>query len=145
MLALAVLDDSIGKIMPHFLVDCSESIFELHPEEKIIEQVHLAEKSTGLFNDNDNDSDNDNDNDNDIKVRVNYFKKYSTGNKVENFIHVFSHIMEGRTEDQKLALSKDIVKQLNTLFPSVPNIGANVIELKNENYYNKNMLNRESC
>ena len=42
-----------------------------------------------------------------------------------------------------MALSKDIVKQLNTLFPSVPNIGANVIELKNENYYNKNMLNRE--
>ncbi|RLA42129.1 MAG: 5-carboxymethyl-2-hydroxymuconate isomerase, partial [Gammaproteobacteria bacterium] len=65
--------------MPHFLVDCSESIFELHSEEKIIEQVHLAAKSTELFNEND------------IKVKVNSFKKYSTGNKIEDFIHVFAH------------------------------------------------------
>ena len=118
--------------MPHFIVDCSESIFESHPEEKIIEQVHLAAKSTELFNEKD------------IKVRVNSFKKYSTGNKVENFIHVFSHIMEGRTNEQKLDLSKNIVKALTSLFPDAPNIGANVIEFQNDNYYNKNMLKREN-
>lgn len=119
--------------MPHFIVDCSESIFESHPEEKIIKQVHLAAKSTELFNEHD------------IKVRVNSFEKYSTGNKVENFIHVFSHIMEGRTHEQKLDLSKNIVKTLTSLFPDVPNIGSNVIEFKNDNYYNKNMLQRERC
>ena len=107
--------------MPHFIVDCSETIFELQPEEKIIEQVHLAARSTELFNEND------------IKVRVNSFKKYSTGNKVENFIHVFSHIMEGRSSEQKLNLSKSIVKTLASLFPNVPNIGSNVMEFKNEN------------
>ena len=117
--------------MPHFIIDCSERIFESQPEEKIIEQVHLAAKSTGLFNEND------------IKVRVHSFKKYSTGNKVENFIHVFSHIMEGRSNEQKLDLSKNIVKTLTLLFPNVHSIGSNVIEFKNENYYNKNMLKRE--
>jgi len=114
--------------MPHFLVDCSESIFTLHSEEGIIKQVHLAAKSTGLFNEND------------IKVRVNSFKKYSTGNKVEDFIHVFAHIMEGRSDEQKADLSKKIVQGLLSLLPTVPNIGANIIEFENANYCNRNKL-----
>lgn len=114
--------------MPHFLIDCSESIFILHPEEKIIEQVHLAAKSTELFNEND------------IKVRINSFKKYSTGNKVVDFIHVFAYIMEGRNDEQKLDLSKKTVQSLTFILPSVPDIGANIIEFENANYFNRNML-----
>ena len=114
--------------MPHFLIDCSESIFILHSEEQIIEQVHLAAKSTELFNEND------------IKVRVNSFKKYSTGNKIENFIHVFANIMEGRSDEQKADLTKIIVQELTSMFPTVPNIGANIIEFENANYCNRNML-----
>jgi 5-carboxymethyl-2-hydroxymuconate isomerase len=114
--------------MPHFLVDCSESIFILHSEEEIIEQVHSAAQSTELFNEND------------IKVRVNAYKKYSTGNKIEDFIHVFSHIMEGRSDEQKYNLSRKIVEGLAALFPAVPNVGANVVELEKANYFNRNML-----
>ena len=114
--------------MPHFLIDCSESIFILHSEEQIIEQVHLAAKSTQLFNEND------------IKARVNSFKKYSTGNKIENFIHVFANIMEGRSNEQKADLTKKIVQELTSMFPTVPNIGANIIEFENVNYCNRNML-----
>jgi 5-carboxymethyl-2-hydroxymuconate isomerase len=114
--------------MPHFLVDCSESIFILHPEEQIIKQVHLAAKSTELFNEND------------IKVRVNSFEKYSTGNKIEDFIHVFANIMEGRSDEQKADLSKRIVQELTSMLPTVPNIGANIIEFKNANYCNRNKL-----
>jgi len=114
--------------MPHFLIDCSESIFKLHSEERIIEQVHLAAKSTGLFNVND------------IKVRVSSFKKYTTGNSVEDFIHVFAHIMEGRSHAQKADLSKKIVQGLISLLPSVPNIGSNVIEFEIANYCNRNMI-----
>ena len=114
--------------MPHFLVDCSESIFILHTEEEIIEQVHLAAKSTELFNEND------------IKVRVNSFGKYSTGNNIEDFIHVFAHIMEGRNDEEKADLSRKIVQALTSLFPTVPNIGANIIEFENANYCNRNKL-----
>jgi len=114
--------------MPHFLIDCSESIFVLHSEEQIIEQVHLAAKSTELFNEND------------IKVRVNSFKKYSTGNKIEYFIHVFANIMEGRSNEQKADLTKKIVQELTSMFPTVPNIGANIVEFENANYCNRNML-----
>ena len=114
--------------MPHFITDCSESIFKLRPEESIIENIHLAAKSTGLFSEHD------------IKVRVHSFNKYSTGNNAVDFIHVFAHIMEGRTDEQKLNLSKIIVQGLVSIFPTVPNIGTNIIEFENSNYFNRNML-----
>ena len=58
--------------MPHFVIDCSESILDCHSEEQIIEQVHIVADSTKLFEEGD------------IKVRVNPFKKYAVGNKREN-------------------------------------------------------------
>ncbi len=114
--------------MPHFIIDCSESILKLHSQEEIIEQVHISAISTKLFNKND------------VKVRVNIFQKYSTGDNKEDFIHVFANIMEGRTIEQKANLSKTIVKDLASMFPSVPNIGTNVIEFERATYFNKNML-----
>ena len=115
--------------MPHFIIDCSEGILKSHSEEEIIKQVHSSAISSELFHKND------------VKVRVNFFKKYSTGDKKEDFIHVFANIMEGRTIEQKLNLSKTIVKDLASMFPLVPNIGTNVIEFEKASYFNKNMLN----
>ena len=114
--------------MPHFIIDCSEGILKLHSEEEIIKQVHISAVSTRLFNEND------------VKVRVNFFKKYSTGDKMEDFIHVFANIMQGRSIEQKANLSKTIVKDLSLMFPLVPNIGTNVIEFERTTYFNKNML-----
>jgi 5-carboxymethyl-2-hydroxymuconate isomerase len=48
--------------------------------------------------------------------------------------------MEGRNDEQKSDLSKKIVQRLTTMFPTVPNIGANVIEFEIANYCNRNML-----
>ena len=115
--------------MPHFIIDCSEGILKSHSKEEIVKQVHISATSTKLFYKND------------VKVRINIFKTYSTGDKKEDFIHVFAHIMEGRTIEQKANLSKMIVKDLSLMFPSVPNIGTNVVEFERATYFNKNMLN----
>ena len=114
--------------MPHFIIDCSENIVKSHSQDEIIKQVHSSAISTKLFHKND------------VKVRVNVFKKYSTGDKKEDFIHVFANIMEGRTIEQKANLSKTIVKDLALMFPSVPHIGTNVIEFERTTYFNRNML-----
>lgn len=114
--------------MPHFIIDCSEGILKSHSEEEIIEQVHISAVSTELFNKND------------VKVRVNFFKNYSTGDKKEDFIHVFANIMQGRSIEQKLNLSQTIVRDLTLKFPLVPNIGTNVIEFEKTTYFNRNML-----
>ena len=114
--------------MPHFIIDCSENILKLHSQDEIIKQVNISAISTKLFHKND------------IKVRLNVFNKYSTGDKKEDFIHVFANIMEGRTIRQKANLSKTIVKDLAFMFPLVPHIGTNVIEFEKASYFNKNML-----
>ncbi len=114
--------------MPHFVVDCSESILSIHDEGTINEQIHIVANSTGLFDESD------------IKVRVNPFKTYIVGNKKEDFIHVFSNIMEGRTSDQKANLSKVIVKKLTEMFPHVPSIAINIRDFEKATYCNKSMV-----
>ncbi len=114
--------------MPHFTIDCSKNILKSHSQKEIIEQVYSSALSTKLFHKND------------IKVRINIFETYLTGEKKEDFIHVFSNIMEGRTNEQKLNLSRTIVQNLALMLPLVPNIGTNVIEFERATYFNKNML-----
>lgn len=115
--------------MPHFIIDCSENLLKSHSQEEIIKQVHISAVSTKLFHKGD------------VKVRLYLFKEYTTGDKKVDFIHVFANIMEGRTIEQKANLSKTIVNDLSLMFPSVPNIGTNVIEFERATYFNKNMLN----
>ena len=114
--------------MPHFVVDCSERVLETHSESVINEQIHIVANSTGLFAESD------------IKVRVNPFKTYIVGNKKEDFIHVFSNIMEGRSAEQKANLSRGIVERLAEMFPQVANIAINVRDFEKATYCNKNML-----
>ena len=114
--------------MPHFILDCSNDILETHNEEFIIEQIHLVANGSGLFDEND------------IKVRLNPYNTYSVGNKRQAFIHVFAHIMQGRTCEQKAALSQQVVSKLATLFPNVPNIAMNISDFDKASYCNKAML-----
>ena len=114
--------------MPHFILDCSESVLAIRSEEDIIEQVHRVANSTGLFDEGD------------IKVRVNPYKTYSVGNKKEGFIHVFAYIMEGRTVEQKAELSKRVVQKLTSMFPKITKLAMNVSDFDKATYYNRDML-----
>jgi 5-carboxymethyl-2-hydroxymuconate isomerase len=114
--------------MPHFILDCSESILKIQTEEQILKEVFLVAASTGLFSEDD------------IKVRVHPFKTYSAGNKREDFVHVFAYIMEGRSTAQKADLSRKIVEKLTVLFPTVSRIAMNVIDFEKATYFNRDML-----
>jgi 5-carboxymethyl-2-hydroxymuconate isomerase len=114
--------------MPHFILDCSESVFEEHAEEQILEQVYLVARATQLFNEDD------------IKIRVNPFKTYLVGNKKEGFIHVFAYIMEGRSTEQKADLSKRVVQKLASMFPNISKVAMNVYDFDKATYYNRDML-----
>ena len=108
--------------MPHFILDCSENILELQEPRKILEEVFE------LFGRND------------IKVRLNPFKYSLVQSSDDDFIHVFANIMEGRTTEQKKALSKRITSKLNQLFPKVPIISINIRDFEKSTYYNKTMI-----
>lgn len=114
--------------MPHFVVDCSQGILRQRSEEEILARLHHAVNSTGLFEEPD------------IKVRGNPFPVYAVGGRMDDFIHVFSYIMQGRTIEQRADLSKRIVSELVDMFPSVHRIATNVAEFEKATYFSRDML-----
>lgn len=114
--------------MPHFVVDCSQAILRQHSEEEILARLHHAVNATGLFEEPD------------IKMRVNPFLVHAVGGGKEDFIHVFSYIMQGRTIEQRANLSRRIVSELAGMFPAVRRIAANVTEFEKATYLNREML-----
>ena len=115
--------------MPHFVIDCSDNILKLQEPKKIMHNVHRSASNSELFDESD------------IKVRLNPFKdNYLVGGKKQDFIHVFANIMEGRTTEQKTNLSKQIVRQLKILFPTVFFIAINIRDFEKATYCNKTMV-----
>lgn len=114
--------------MPHFIIDCSSVLLEKQAPEKIMNTVFEAAKASGLFQPED------------IKVRIRPFC-YSLGTfSPSEFIHVFGNIMEGRTAEQKNALSEKIVGELNQLFPELNIISMNIRDFEKQGYFNKKMI-----
>ena len=114
--------------MPHFIIDCSQSILTHYDEDTINEQIHHTANASDLFAEHE------------IKVRVNPYNRYLVGNKQHEFIHVFGYIMEGRTTEQKAELSKAIVTKLTQMFPHIDNIAMNVSDFEKATYCNKSQL-----
>lgn len=113
--------------MPHFIIDCSPGVLKLRSAEELLREVHATAEASGLFTPGD------------IKVRVRKFKQYTVGGRQDDFLHVFGHIMEGRTTEQRKALSASIVKRLKGLLPTVPVISMNVVEFERATYTNRSM------
>ncbi|MEJ1097127.1 MULTISPECIES: hypothetical protein [unclassified Pseudoxanthomonas] len=114
--------------MPHFVVDCSQEILRIHDEESIITRLHRVAISSGLFDESD------------IKIRIRPFTIHAVGGGREDFIHVFAWIMQGRSVEQRAALSKAIVSDLAEMFPLLPRIAANIAEFEQAAYFNRAMM-----
>ncbi|MTI39718.1 5-carboxymethyl-2-hydroxymuconate Delta-isomerase [Fulvivirga lutimaris] len=113
--------------MPHFIIDCSENVLKMHSADLIMQKVYDTAVATNLFAKGD------------IKVRINPFKHYNIGD-ASNFIHVFGNIMEGRTDEKKLKLSRAIVSALKTILPDIPIISMNIRDFEKSGYCNRSMI-----
>lgn len=114
--------------MPHFVVDCSQEILQIHSEASIIAQLHRVVSASGLFEESD------------IKIRVHPFATYAVGGEREDFIHVFAWIMQGRSVEQRAALSQAVVGELARMFPLLPRVAANIAEFERATYFNRAMM-----
>lgn len=65
-----------------------------------------------------------------IKVRMHPFSHYRTGEGSDDFIHVFAHILEGRTPEQKRALLEAVIGKLKELFPDIQYISMNIQDIE---------------
>ncbi|UNK48691.1 5-carboxymethyl-2-hydroxymuconate Delta-isomerase [Lysobacter sp. S4-A87] len=117
-----------GASMPHFVVDCSQGLLQIHSEESIITRLHRVASASGLFDESD------------IKVRMRPFDIYAVGGEREDFIHTFAWIMQGRSIEQRAALSKAIVSELAGMFPLLPRIAVNIAEFEKATYFNRTMM-----
>lgn len=114
--------------MPYFILECSEELLVHHSIETILKYLHQVANHTELFEESD------------IQVRISPFKTYIVGNKKQPFIHVFAHIMAGKTDDEKANLSKMMIKRLAMMFPGVEHITMNVTEIAQEGYCELSMV-----
>ena len=114
--------------MPHFIIDCSESVIEQESPEAIMQAVYDVAEATGLFAVDD------------IKVRLRPYHYFKLGKDKRDFIHIFGLIMEGRSTEQKENLSRKIVERLNEIFPEVSILSINISEFDKATYSNKALL-----
>lgn len=114
--------------MPHFVIDCSQSVLTRRHPDEILKEVHRVADESGLF-----DVAN-------IKVRIRGYDHYLVAGERSDFIHVFANILEGRTTEQKAALSRAIVKRLAEMLPDLPVISINIREFERATYLNKGLL-----
>jgi 5-carboxymethyl-2-hydroxymuconate isomerase len=114
--------------MPHFVIECSESILKNNKTAEIINTVYEVAESSGLFALND------------IKVRLLPFTHYRLGNGKEDFLHIFAYIMQGRTIEQKASLSNEMIVSLNKLLPTLDILSMNISDFESATYCNKALI-----
>lgn len=117
--------------MPHFIIECSESVLGLAEPTKLLQAVYTAAESTGLFAASGVGG---------IKVRINPYRHFTNVGGYEHFVHVFGNIMEGRTRDQKKTLSDTVVRNLKALLPTVEIISMNIRDFEQATYCNASMV-----
>ena len=114
--------------MPHVIIECSEYLLKQESAEKIMQNVFDAVKAVGVFNEDV------------IQVRLQPFQYYKSHLGKQDFIHVIAHIKAGRTLEKRQKLAANIVSGLLAVFPELPFISADIIEMDSAVYTNKSML-----
>jgi 5-carboxymethyl-2-hydroxymuconate isomerase len=115
--------------MPHFVIECSEDILSVKKPGEIMEAVYEAADATKLFAKDD------------IKVRLTSYTHYKLGETKKDFIHIFGHIMEGRSIAQRSGLSTTIIERLQEMFPGISFLSMNIMEFEMATYSNKSLVN----
>ena len=117
--------------MPHFVIDCSESVLSMADPDEVMRAVYTAAESTGLFAAAGVGG---------IKVRLRPYKYFLNVDAHEHFVHVFAYVMEGRSAEQKKALAEKVVRALKELLPAVDIVSTNVRDFEKATYCNATMI-----
>ena len=103
--------------MPHCVIEISNQLSSSVTPTQLLRCVFDTHVKSGLF-----ESDH-------IKVRCTGYDHHIAGTGSDRFIHATSHIMAGRTADQKQALSNMIVQGLIDMGITSASMSAQVVDL----------------
>ena len=108
--------------MPHCIVDYSEDVAEQIDIDTLLEAVHLGALASGLFPEYD------------IKTRAVGFARHRTGQTQDSFVHVAVHLLDGRDDAQKAALSESVLARIEPLLPGVVSVGVEICDMHRLSY-----------
>jgi 5-carboxymethyl-2-hydroxymuconate isomerase len=103
--------------MPHCVIEIANQLSSSLTPDQLLRAVFDAHVQTGLF-----ETDH-------IKVRTSGYDHHLSGTGSDRFIHVTSHIMAGRTAEQKQQLSNIIVQGLIDIGVTSTTMSAQVVDL----------------
>ena len=115
--------------MPHCIIEYSAEIADAVDIEELIDAVHAGALASGLFPEYD------------IKTRAMGFQHHRTGQTRDSFVHVSVHLLDGRDEVQKAALSDQILQRIEPLTPQVVSVGVEICDIHRASY-RKRVLDR---
>lgn len=113
--------------MPHLVVECSENVLTMKSPDEMVGSIYKTATATDGFPNN-------------VMVRIIPFQHYTTIGSKDDFIFICAHILEGRTLEQKQALSKNIIKMLKNMFPEIPKISMIIREFERASFINNSMV-----
>jgi 5-carboxymethyl-2-hydroxymuconate isomerase len=108
--------------MPHCIIDYSQDVTAGVEIDRLIEAVHQGAMDSGLFPEYD------------IKTRAVEFSQHRTGQTRDSFVHVAVHLLSGRSEEQKIALSEGLLARIEPLLPRVVSVGVEICDIHRASY-----------
>lgn len=108
--------------MPHVIIEHSEDVAGQISIDELLNAVHDATMSSELFPEYD------------IKTRAIGYRHHRTGQTRDSFVHVAVHLLDGRNDEQKSALSDAILAGIEPLLPGVVSVGVEIIDIHRASY-----------
>ena len=116
--------------MPHCVVDYSSDVAEQVDIGELMAAVHQGAMDSGLFPEYD------------IKTRATAFDQHRTGQTRDSFVHVAVHLLDGRNDEQKAALSEAVLARIEPLLPKVVSVGVETCDIHRASYRKRVLAKR---
>ena len=113
--------------MPHFIIECNKDATRFVEGMTLVQKVYNVALNSGLFSRDD------------IKARLKVYDVSLVAGEDHDFIHVWGHIREGRTDDMKRQLSEDIVSSLQELYPDAYLVSCDIKDLDEGSYVKRQL------
>ncbi|EZH77469.1 MAG: 5-carboxymethyl-2-hydroxymuconate isomerase [Pseudomonas sp.] len=111
--------------MPHCLIEAAREVSELINPQELVQLVHDQAAESGLFQPGE------------VKVRLSLYEHHCVGGEPGSFVHLIFYVLAGRSDDDKRALSRRIVRALVQRLPQVPAISLDVRDIRREVFSNR--------
>ncbi len=110
--------------MPHCLVEASQTLTRLISPAELLRLIEHAAARTELFRPGE------------VKLRLHLYEHFSVGGTQADFVHLIFYLLAGRSDEQKLRLSREIVRDLVERLPGIEAISLDVRDIERAAFSN---------